>query len=71
VRIVYATAEITRVMESGIEWRLTQERDVIALETGRRIVPSEDYTVESRDNVTLITARKHAALDDRLTVRWD
>jgi len=71
VRIVYATAEIARVMEGGIEWRLTQERDVIALETGRRIAPSADYTVESRGNMTLITSRKHAALADRLTVRWD
>jgi beta-galactosidase len=70
VRIVYATAEITRVADAAIDFRLTQPADVIALETERHIAPSNDYTVEQRGKTVLITSRKHAAVDDQLTVRW-
>jgi beta-galactosidase len=70
VRIVYATAEIARVLESGITFRLSQKQDVIALQTDRAITESEEYTVDMRQGMTLVTSRKQAAVDDRLTVRW-
>jgi beta-galactosidase len=70
VRIVYATAEIARVLERGITFRLSQKQDVIALQTDRAIAESEEYTIDVRDGMTLVTSRKQAAVDDRLTVRW-
>ena len=70
VRIVYSTAEITGVAENALEFRLTQPEDTIAVETDRPILPSADYTLTQQGAQTLITSRKHAALDDRLTVSW-
>jgi beta-galactosidase len=70
VRIAYSPAEITKVEEGGIEFRLTQARDVIALETDREIASSEDYEVNSHGKTKTITSRKRASVDDRLGVRW-
>jgi beta-galactosidase len=70
VRILYATAEVAQVGRNAIEFRLTQPQDVIAIETERQIAPSEDYSLERQGAMTLITSRKHAAIDNRLTVRW-
>jgi beta-galactosidase len=70
VRIVYATAEVTAVAANALTFRLTQPADVIALDTNREIVPGADYTVEKHGKRTLITSRKHAAVDDQLTVQW-
>ena len=69
-RIVYSTAEIARVEGDSMEFRLTQAEDVIALETPRKLAASDDYKVSKRDGMTVITSRKHCALDDRLTVRF-
>jgi len=70
VRIVYSTAEIARVEDDAIEFRLTQPEDVIALETERQVLPSDDYEVSGAGKTALVTSRKHAAVDDHLTVRW-
>lgn len=69
VRIAYSTAEVARVARDEIELRLTQEQDVIAIETDRDIDPGADYSVDRHGRLVLITSRKHALLDDRLIVR--
>jgi len=71
VRIVYATAEIVQRLERGLEFRLSQQQDIIALETDRSLVESDDYTVEVREGMTFVISRKQAAIDDQLTVRWN
>lgn len=71
VCVVYSTAEIMNRIETGMEVRLTQRQDVIALRTDRAIAESEDYSVETQGGIILITSRKHAAVDDRLLVRWN
>ena len=70
VRIVYATAEILRVASDALTFRLTQAEDVIALETKREILPSAAYGLERSGAHTLVRSRKHALVDDQLTVRW-
>jgi beta-galactosidase len=70
VRIVYSTAEIVHITSDGIAFRLTQPEDVIALETDRQIATDADYRVERRGKTVVITSRKHAAVDDRLTICW-
>lgn len=68
VKIEYSTAEIQNVEEDQIEFRLTQSEDVIALHTNRQIVPSDDYRVEENRGSTLVISKKHAKVDDQLTV---
>lgn len=70
IRIVYATAEITSVIENAMEFRLTQKEDVIVFETGREIVPCEDYEVRKDGERTIVLSRKHAKVDDHLTVHF-
>jgi beta-galactosidase len=74
VKIAYSTAEISHVENNCIIFRLTSDGDVICLETSRQIAPSEDYEVSSHARMSgagaLITSRKHAAVDDQLTIRW-
>jgi beta-galactosidase len=70
VRVVYATAEIQKVEPGALTFRLTQARDQIALETERAIVAAEDYDLTYQGRLTIITSRKHALVDDQLTVRW-
>jgi beta-galactosidase len=69
-RIVYATAEITAIAAEAMTFRLTQDADVIALETDREIIPCADYALARQGATTLLTARQPAGSDDRLTVRW-
>lgn len=69
-RIVYATAEITQLAADAITFRLTQDADVIVLETDRTVTPSTDYSVARNGRTTTITSGKHALLDNQLTVRW-
>ncbi|SDX14088.1 beta-galactosidase [Paenibacillus sp. CF384] len=68
VRIAYSTAEITAVSQESIAFRLTQAEDVIALETERGIADSTDYTVEEQGGMKLVVSRKHAKVDDKLTI---
>ncbi|CAM4330112.1 beta-galactosidase [Paenibacillus alkaliterrae] len=68
VKVVYATAEITKVTNQSLEFRLTQSEDIIALETEKTILPSEDYTIENNGGITRIISKKHAKLDNRLEI---
>ncbi|RAP77608.1 beta-galactosidase [Paenibacillus montanisoli] len=70
VRISYATAEINAVSSDAISFRLTQPEDVIAVETERGIAPSEDYIVDEQDGIKLVVSRKHAKIDDKLTLKF-
>jgi hypothetical protein len=38
--------KITKVSDGLIEFRLSQPEDIIALVTERKIIPSNDYTIE-------------------------
>jgi len=58
------------VHDDAIDFRLTQAQDAIALETNLQIIPGDDYYITTKVKTTLITSRKHAAVDDRLTVRF-
>ena len=69
-RIRYSTAEILDVAAGALTFRLTQDADVIALESDRPVQPSPDYAVEARGGVTLITARRPVGEDDHIVVRW-
>jgi beta-galactosidase len=70
VKIVYSTAEITKVAADSMEFRLTQSADVIAVETNRQIQPSKDYEVVSEGPITFILSKKHAKVDDYLKVSF-
>lgn len=70
VTIEYATAEIMEVKENSLEFRLTQKQDVIALNTNREVLPSEDYEVKTEGNMTLVVSKKHAKVDDCLVVNF-
>ncbi|GGF27227.1 glycoside hydrolase [Halobacillus andaensis] len=68
VTIHYATAEIRNVQSDAIHFRLTQSEDVMALKTDRQVAPSEDYTVQQEEDMTYVFSKKHAKVDDQLTV---
>jgi beta-galactosidase len=70
-RILYSTAEIVRVGDDSIEFRLTQPQDVIAFEGNRAIAPGDDYRIEKQGETTLVISNKHAAVDDHLTVNFE
>jgi beta-galactosidase len=70
VKIAYATVEVARVERDALEFRLTHDADVIAFETEREIVESDEYDVAKSGKTTLVTSRKHAAVDNKLVVRW-
>jgi beta-galactosidase len=72
IKIVYATAEIVGAADDRLEFRLTQPADVIVLETARRLIPDADFTIqrEGEGGRILITSKKHAKVDDRLTLRF-
>lgn len=70
VTIVYATAEIMDVKENSIEFRLTQKQDVIALNTTRQVLPSEDYEIKTEGITTLVISKNHAKVDDCLVVNF-
>jgi beta-galactosidase len=70
VRIVYSTAEVLRVAEDEMEFRLTQAQELVSLETDRNIQLSEEYSVEQHGRAVQIRSHKHALLEGRLVVRW-
>jgi beta-galactosidase len=70
VTIRRSTAEITGVGKRSLELRLTQDRDVIELQTARELLPGRDYTVERRGDAIIVTSRKQARVDDRLVLRF-
>ncbi|PLR99152.1 beta-galactosidase [Bacillus sp. T33-2] len=67
-KIAYSTAEITKLGEDAIEFRLTQSQDTIVYETEKDIVPNNNYAIEKIGNLTVVTSHKHAKVDDSLTV---
>jgi beta-galactosidase len=72
VRIVYATAEIVHVTSRSLEFRLTQHEDIIALETEKTILPSEEYTITADEGGMIrIRSKKPAKLSDRLEIRFE
>lgn len=68
--VVYSTAEITKVEEDALSFRLTQVKDVIAFSTERKVAESADYSVEVRDGLTYVYSNKHAKVDSELVVRF-
>lgn len=70
IRIDHSTAEIMDVREHEIEFRLTQDRDVICFNTKREILPGNDYTVEKQGDKYIVKSLKNAKIDNRLTVRF-
>ncbi|MNF18772.1 hypothetical protein D3C80_2230690 [compost metagenome] len=54
-----------------LEFRLTQGEDIIAIETEKKILPSEEYTIENHGGITRIISKKHAKLDNRLEIRFE
>ncbi|WBL14654.1 beta-galactosidase [Sutcliffiella sp. NC1] len=68
VEVVYSTAEVINVDPDKMEFRLTQVEDVIALNTDREILQSDDYKVQEKDGQKIILSNKHAKVDDHLTV---
>lgn len=70
ITIKYSTAEIMAVKNASIEFRLTQKQDVIALNTNRQVLPSDDYEVKTEGNTTLVVSKKHAKIDDYLIIKF-
>jgi beta-galactosidase len=68
--VAYATAEITGIGENSIDFRLTQAKDVIKLNSNREVAPSDDYEVVKEGESTLVISNKHAKVDDQLTVNF-
>lgn len=70
VKIVYSTAEIARVENGRLEFRLTQPEDVIVLETAREIIASDSFTVRKEGGRMMILPRQHAKVNDRFTLQF-
>jgi beta-galactosidase len=70
-KIVYSTAEIVGVTEQSIQFRLTQPEDVIVFEGVVEVASSSDYVVEKNEGMTKIISRKHAKVNDQLTVEFE
>lgn len=70
VKITYSTAEINNVHNDEISFRLTQNEDVIALETNRKVAPSDNYHIQQKGDITYIFSKKHAKVDDQLIVSF-
>ncbi|CAG9620799.1 beta-galactosidase [Sutcliffiella rhizosphaerae] len=70
VKISHSTAEIMHVTNDSIEFRLTQSKDFICLETDRIVESSPDYLVERADNKVTIISNKHAKVNDQLVVKF-
>jgi beta-galactosidase len=70
IKIAYSTAEVANVTGDTIAFRLTQSEDVIALDTEREIAPSDEYRVETKGQLSLVVSKKHAKIDDSLSVQF-
>lgn len=68
ITVLYSTAEIINIDKNKIQFRLTQERDIIALKTQKEITPSNDYLIEKDTDKTLIISNKNYKSDDILTI---
>ncbi|WP_066193299.1 beta-galactosidase [Gracilibacillus timonensis] len=70
IKIKYATAEISKIGEQQLVFRLTQPQDIIVLETERSVLPSEDYDVHTEGNTHYLLSKKHAKVDDDFIVTF-
>ena len=68
VKIKYSTAEVYKVEDDKITFRLTQARDEIILETKKEICPNEFYEVLEINGEKVIKSLKHAKIDEFLEV---
>ncbi len=48
-KILYSTAEITGFSKNSISFRINKPGGIIALETNRKILPSNDYVIERKE----------------------
>ena len=66
-----STAEIYRIEDDAITFRLTQPKDRIEIKTSRTIVPNEDYDVtKQNDDQYIITSKLHGKIHDYLTIHF-
>lgn len=70
VTVVWSTAEIAERLDDGLVLRLTGENDAICLHTGKAVVESPDYAVETAGENVIVTAKTVGHGDGFLTVRW-
>ncbi len=68
IKIKHATCEVINVNSDYIEFRLTQSKDVISIETDRIIEENKDYSINKDGNHYLITSNKHAKIDNKLII---
>lgn len=69
--IIYSTAEIYHIDKDSIKFRLSQDKDVIVLETSRTVKENPYYSVKKKDNVTYIYSHVHAKVEPFLTVYFE
>ncbi|MEH6943575.1 beta-galactosidase [Bacillus sp. JJ722] len=70
ITIVYATAEVNKVEENALTFRLTQREDVIVLDTEHKIADSPDYNVEMKNGYQYITSNKNNPYEELLTITF-
>ena len=68
IKIKSSTAEVYKVEENKITFRLTQSSDEIIIETYKEIVANNFYEVEEVDGLKVIKSLKHAKVDEFLEV---
>lgn len=71
IKIKYSTAEVYKMEENKITFRLTQSTDEIVVETEKEIATSEFYTVEEINGVKIIKSLKHGKVDEMLEVAFN
>ena len=71
IMIEYSTAEIQEIKENQISFRLTQPEDIIKLKTDKQILSSNDYEIHRNEKDVTIISKKHAKVDNRLTIKFN
>lgn len=71
VKILYSSAEITGISHEAFEFRLTQDRDFIVVETNRKILPDDGYTVIGDHNKVEIISNNSYKIKDKLKVYFE
>ncbi|KIY23526.1 beta-galactosidase [Mesobacillus subterraneus] len=69
-KIVWSTAEIIAIKEDSIEFRLTQNQDVIAFKAGVGIKPSENYELKFEETLVKVISKNHSKVNDQLIVHF-
>lgn len=68
-KLIYSTAEIMDIREREIDFRLTQESDVIVFEDNIKIKTSEDYKIELKNKKIYIISNKNGKIHEGLTIK--